>query len=188
MTPHRFGRIFRSGILFAVAGAFVALASGCTSASTLPGTALGTYDVTGTLGTNTCGSNLGAPSTWTFTVQMSKDGSTLYWETTDGARLSSTMASATKVDLTSTTTANADAADGGAEGACDLQSTTTIDLTLATSSPPATLTGSITYTFSASTGASTTTDCTDQLSASGGTYDTLPCTAAYSITGTHTSG
>jgi len=157
----------------------------CGPTSTLPGTALGTYNVVGTLGTNTCGSSLGAPSPWNFTVQMSKDGSTLYWEPSTGTELSSTMASATSVNITSVVTANADPTEAGVEGPCDLQSTTAIDLTLAASSPPSTFTGTIAYTFTASTGASSTTDCTDQLAASGGPYATLPCTANYTITATH---
>jgi hypothetical protein len=60
-----------------------------------------------------------------------------------------------------------------------------VTLDLSSGSPPATFSGSISYEFAASTGASTTTNCTDQLSASGGSYDTLPCTATYSVSGTH---
>jgi hypothetical protein len=160
-----------------------AFAISCEPTSTLPGTALGTYNVTGTLGTNTCGTGLNAPSPWTFTAQMSEDGSTFYWEPSGGTEMSSTMTSTTQVDISTTVTANVDATEAGAEGPCDLQSTTTVDLALAASSPPSSFTGSITYTFQASTSVSSTTDCTDQLSASGGPYDTLPCTATYSITG-----
>lgn len=157
----------------------------CGPTSNLPGTALGTYNVTGTLGTNSCGSGLGAPNPWTFTVQLSEDTGTFYWEQTGGtAALSSAMTSSTQVDITSIETANVDGTDAG-EGPCDLTSTTSIDLALAPGSPPATFHGTITYTFAASTGVSSTTDCTDQLSASGGTYDTLPCTANYTITASH---
>ncbi len=167
--------------------ALAVLAVSCDPVSTLPGTALGTYNVTGTLGANTCGSGIGAPSPWTFTVQMSQDGSTLYWDPSVGSELSSTMTSSTVVNITSTVTANVDATDAGVEGPCDLTQATAIDITFAPSSPPAppsSFTGSITYSFSASTTVSATSDCTDQLSASGGSYDTLPCTATYSMVGT----
>jgi len=166
--------------------ATVVLAASCDPVSTLPGTMLGTYNVTGTLGANTCGSGLGAPSPWTFTVQMSEDGTMLYWEPSTGAELSSTMTSSTAVSITSTVTANVDATDAG-EGPCDLTEATAIALTFEAATapaPPSSFTGTITYSFSTNTAVSSTSDCTDQLSASGGSYDTLPCTATYSISGT----
>jgi hypothetical protein len=165
--------------------AIVAFDVSCGPTSDLPGTALGTYNVSGTLGTNTCGSGLGAPNPWTFTAQMSEDGTTLYWEPSGGTALSNVMTSTTEVTLSSTETANVDATDAGVEGACDLTSTTAVQLTLAPGSPPASFTGSIVYTFAAATGVSSTNDCTDQLSASGGSYDTLPCTTTYSISASH---
>jgi hypothetical protein len=168
---------------WALAGALFLFELGCNPSSTLPGTALGTYSVTGTLGSNLCGSNLGAPSNWDFTVQLSQDGSTLYWEWSDGTQLSNTLTSSTTATLTSATTANVDGTEAG-EGPCNLESTTSIELTLGAGSPPGSFSGSITYTFAAATGVSTTTDCTDQLSASGGTYDTLPCSATYALTAT----
>ena len=157
----------------------------CEAPSALPGTSLGTYNVVGTLGANTCGAGLGAPNPWDFTVQMSEDGTTLYWEMSGGSELSSTMSSATQVNITSVQTANVDGTDGGVQGPCDLTSTTALALTLSAGSPPSSFTGTITYTFAAATGVSSATNCTDQLSASGGSYDTLPCTASYSLAGTH---
>src|SRR5580693_8769234 len=81
----------------ALASACVGLLASACNPQTLPGTQLGTYNVTGALGANTCGSGLGAPSPWTFTVQMSEDTSTtpttLYWLSSDGTELSSTMSS-----------------------------------------------------------------------------------------------
>jgi hypothetical protein len=166
-------------------GAIAAFAIACSPASPLPGTPLGTYNVVGTLESNTCGTGLGAPNPWTFTVQMSEDATVFYWELSGGSEVSGTMSSATQADITSIQTANVDAPDAGLEGPCNLQGSTAIDLTLATSSPPATFGGTITYTFAAAAGVSSTNDCTDQLSASGGSYDTLPCTAVYSLAGTH---
>jgi hypothetical protein len=174
------------GLLGATATcALVGLTMGCAPPTPLPGTSLGTYNVTGTLETNTCGSGLGAPNPWTFTTQMSEDGAVLYWEISGGTELYSTMSSATQVSITSVSTTNVDGADAGIQGPCDLQSTTALDLNLSAGSPPATFTGTITYTFEAAVGVSSATNCTDQLSASGGTYDTLPCTASYSLAGMH---
>jgi hypothetical protein len=167
---------------------FAALSASCAAPDSglpaLPGTTLGTYNVTGTLSTNTCGAGLGAPSPWTFTSEMSEDGSTLYWETSVGGEMSSTMSSATEAAMTSVLTANVDASDAGVPGPCDLQNTTVLGLTLDSSSAPSSFVGTLTYTFAAATGVSTGTNCTDQLSASGGAYDTLPCTASYSLSGT----
>jgi hypothetical protein len=170
-------------VFASVIGAFTMSCS--SSPSPLPGTSLGTYNVTGTLGTNTCGAGLGAPSPWTFTAQMSEDGTSLYWEMSGGSEVWGTMSSATQVNITSIDTANVDTSEAGVAGPCDLTGTTALDLTLAASSPPSTFTGTISYTFAAATGVSSTTNCTDQLSVSGGPYDTLPCTATYSLTGTH---
>jgi hypothetical protein len=174
---------FLSLFLGAHVGAVAWLSVSCAAPATLPGTSLGTYNVTGMLGINTCGAGLGAPSPWTFTTQMSEDGTTLYWETSEGTELSGTMASATEVSISSILTANVDTTEAGA-GPCDLQNTTVLDLALAAGASPSSFTGTITYTFAAATGVSSSVNCTDQLSASGGPYDTLPCTASYSLAGT----
>jgi hypothetical protein len=175
------------------------LASAC-NPSSLPGTPLGTYNVVGALGTNTCGAGLGAPSPWNFTVQLSEDSTTtpptLYWLSSDGTEMYSTMSSATQVSITSTVTSNVGAtgptdagpdvaASAGMEGACDLAQNTVLALTLAAGSPPTTFTGTMTYTFQTATGVSATSDCTAELATVGGPYNTLPCTASYSMTGTH---
>ena len=45
-----------------------------------PGTALGTFHVTATQASNTCGDKaLGAPATWEFDIKLSRDTGTLYW-------------------------------------------------------------------------------------------------------------
>lgn len=166
----------------------------CDAPPQLPGTQLGTYNVIGTLGTNTCGTGLGAPSPWDFTVQLSEDTTTspttFYWLPSVGSQLSNGMTSTTKVSISSTVTSNiggSEATDASAavEGPCDLQQSTQLDLTLGLGSPPTTFTGSLTYTFVTSTGVSTTSDCTDELTSSGGQFDTLPCTTTYTLTAGH---
>jgi len=161
-----------------------ALVAACTAQTALPGTALGTYNVTGTLGTNTCGSSLAASNPWTFSVNLSKDGTTLYWEDTSGSgQLSGTLSASEMATLTTTITSNVDASEAGA-GACYLQDTQTIALTLRSGSTPSGFTGTFTYAFAVATTIATSVDCGDQLTSAGGTYATLPCTVAYSLAAT----
>lgn len=174
MKPHV--SVLASGV------ALLAMCLSCTTSS-LPGTALGTFNVTGTLGTNTCGSGLGATNPWTFTALLSEDGTTLYWEASGGTELSTTLSSMTQATFTSTVTSNVDATEAGA-GSCDLQDTTVIALILGSATAPTTFSGSISYAFEASSAVSSSNNCTDQLTSSGGTYDTLPCSVTYSVTGT----
>jgi hypothetical protein len=166
--------------LAALAGAGFACASvllNCSS-TPLPGTQLGTYRVDAALKTNTCGAGLAAPNPWTFDVQLSQQGSTLYWSWLDGnAPLKNTL-SGNAVSLTNSRTSNVDSNGDGGAGPCTMQRADTVQVTLAAGSPPASFQASIQYAFSASSGA----DCSDQLSASGGTYDVLPCSVSYTAT------
>ncbi|MEO7033145.1 MAG: hypothetical protein ABI548_04770 [Polyangiaceae bacterium] len=181
----QFAKTYVLGPLFLAA--MVGIGS-CAPAATLPGTALGTYSVVGTLGTNTCGSGIGADNPWDVTVQLSQDdGPTLYLAQSDGsnevtgAASAAVSASATTTgSLTSVVTANVDGSDAGAEGHCDLTLATTFTLSLAAGSPPPSFKGTAVYVYSAATVASNS-DCTDQLSSSGGKYSTLPCTVNYSL-------
>jgi hypothetical protein len=161
-----------------------ALVAACTAQTALPGAALGTYNVTGTLGSNTCGSSLGASNPWTFSVNLSKDGTTLYWEDTSGSgQLSGTMSASGMATLTSTITANVDGSEAGA-GACYLQDTQTIGLTLANGSTPSSFSGTFVYAFAVATTVATSVNCGDQLASAGGPYTTLPCTVNYSLKAT----
>ncbi|HEY1693298.1 MAG TPA: hypothetical protein VGG39_14120 [Polyangiaceae bacterium] len=150
--------------------------SSCAPTS-LPGTALGTFKVTGTSTTNTCG--IGAPNPWTFDVQLSKDGSTLYWSWMDGSPPSSgtlTGSSDSQATITDSTTGNVDGTDASL-GPCTLQRDDDMAITLASTS----FTGTLSYSFTVASGS----DCDDQLvsSGAGGQYETLPCTVSYTLTG-----
>jgi hypothetical protein len=166
--------------LAALAGAGFACASvllNC-SGTPLPGTQLGTYRVVAALKTNSCGAGLAAPNPWTFDVQLSQEGSTLYWSWLDGnAPLKNTL-SGNAVSLTNSRTSNVDSNGDGGAGPCTMQRADTVQVTLAAGSPPASFQATIQYAFSASGGA----DCSDQLSASGGNYDVLPCSVSYTAT------
>jgi hypothetical protein len=159
-----------------------ALSAGCGNA--LPGTLLGTYQVTATVGTNTCG--LGAPSTYQFDVQISETtGSTetLYWSwLTDTPIASGTLAAVSSTDaslqatLTDSQSANVDGTDAG-QGPCTMVRNDTLVVTLGSGSPPTSFTGTLGYAFSAESGA----DCSDQLTTAGGSYDALPCSVNYTL-------
>jgi hypothetical protein len=144
----------------------------------LPGDMLGMYKVTAQSTTNSCGAGLGAPDPWVFDAQVSVDGTTVYWSFMDGnAPLSGLMASATKASITSDQTANVDSSDAGA-GPCTLARADDIEMTLGSGSPPTSLSGTISYSFTVPGGS----DCGDQLASGGGSYSALPCTIAYSMT------
>ena len=151
------------------------------SGNPLPGSMLGTYSVTGTMETNTCGNGLGAPSPWDFSIQMSEDGTTLYWSWMDGTpALYNVLNAQSRATLTAIETANVDGTADGGLGPCTMIRDDTLQVALGSGSPPATFTGSINYAFAVASGA----NCADQLGVAGGSYDTLPCALSYTITGT----
>jgi hypothetical protein len=156
----------------------------CTATNPLPGTSEGTFSVTGTLGTNTCGSGINPDNPWDFSAFLSEDGSTFYMEDTDGTNEVTGTLSAKKATLSATVTTNADATEAGA-GSCDLTEVSSVTLDLSSASSPTSFTGTATYTYSVSSGVSSSNNCTDQLASSGGPYSTLPCSVTYSLSGTN---
>jgi hypothetical protein len=138
------------------------------------------YAATGKLMTNSCGAGQMAPDPWTFDVQMSEDGSTLSWtsESEGQTPLSATIDASSHATLTTAMQQNV-GGSAALAGPCILERDDTIDITLASGSPPPSFSGTITYTFRAAANS----DCGDQLSVTGGTFDTLPCTIEYAVTG-----
>jgi hypothetical protein len=160
------------------AAAACVLATACSDAA-MPGRVLGMYTVTGQSQSNTCG--LGAPDPWKFTVQLSMQGSTLYWSWLDGSPLlSGAASSAGQVSITNTQQINADSTDAGL-GPCTLTRDDDLELTLGSGATPGSFTGTIGYTYTPASGST----CTDVLSASGGSFSTLPCAVSYGVTATH---
>jgi hypothetical protein len=152
--------------------------AGC-SGSALPGTLLGTYAVTGHKLTNTCGDGIGEQDPWSFDVQLSRQGSTLYWSWLDGtALLSGSLDAQSQATLTMTQQGDVDVTADGSVGPCAMERDDTLEVTLASGSLPASFSGTIGYAFSVLTGA----DCSDQLATAGGMYATLPCSVTYSMT------
>jgi hypothetical protein len=151
----------------------VGLAPAC-AATPLPGTQLGTFKVTGTSTTNTCG--LGAPNPWTFDVQLSQSGTTVYWSWMDGsAPLSGPVNTQSHASIEDSVAGNVDGTDA-ALGPCTLDRSDDLEITLAGSS----FSGTVSYSFAPASGAT----CTDQLTSAGGQYDALPCTVTYSVSAT----
>jgi hypothetical protein len=149
----------------------VSALTACASTS-LPGTQLGTFKVTGQSSTNTCG--LGAPNPWTFDVQLSQQGSTVFWSWMDGsAPLSGPVNAQSHASIQDSVAGNVDGTDA-ALGPCTLDRSDDLELNLGGGS----FTGTVSYSFTPAAGAA----CSDQLSASGGTFDALPCTVTYSVT------
>lgn len=158
--------------------ALASLAAAATAACGLgqmPGTTLGTYEVTGQTQTNSCG--LSAPDPWTFDVQLSQDGTTLYWNWMDGTSYLSGPVSGQSVTLIATEQVNVDGVDGGF-GPCTMERDDTLTITLAEGSPPPTFDATIEYAFSVVSGS----ECADQLTSGGGQYTTIPCTIEYTVT------
>jgi hypothetical protein len=165
------------------AGALAVLVAGC--GNPLPGTLLGTYQVNATAQANGCG--LAAPARYQFYVELSEatmgTTTTLYWSwLTDMPIASGALAPVSAGDarlqasLSASQSANVDGTDAG-PGPCTMDRADSLVVTLATGTPPPSFTGTMSYAFSAASGA----DCTDQLAASGGAYAALPCTVGYAL-------
>jgi hypothetical protein len=161
----------------------VGACNGSTNSNALPGTPAGTFNVVGTLGTNTCGTGLGLSNPWDFQLQLSVDGTVLYLAATDGSSQMSGPIIGTSASLTASGTANVDATDAGA-GLCDLTLTATFNLDLNSGTSPTRFTGSVSYAYAVASGVASAADCNDQLTSSGGHYAALPCNFTYSLSGT----
>jgi hypothetical protein len=148
------------------------------SGSPLPGRVLGTYTVSGQSANNTCG--LGAPNPWKFDVQLSLQGSTLYWSYMDGSPLLSGATSGSgHVTLLNSQSLNADSTDAGL-GPCTLERNDDLVLTLGSGSTPASFSGTISYSYTPASGAS----CGDVMTSAGGPFSALPCSVEYDVTAT----
>jgi hypothetical protein len=146
-----------------------------------PGTPLGTFSVTSTLSTDTCGGTAADPDPGSFDVTLSNDKGIVYWFPNTGASAASGAINAARtVSIAEVVADDVDAVDGSA-GACTLQRNDTLTFTLAAGATPASFTGTYSFTVSPAIGA----NCSDQLTSHGGGYSTLPCTITYTLAGAH---
>jgi hypothetical protein len=169
---------FVAAPLVAIAGIACMAGSAACGDTSMPGTTLGTYAVTAEAQTNVCG--LTAPNPWTFDVELSQDGTTLYWNWMDGSSYLSSPVDSQSATLLAAEQVNVDGTADGGLGPCTLERDDQLVVALGSGSPPATFTGTISYAISAVSGS----DCSDQLSTVGGMYTTLPCTITYTMTST----
>jgi hypothetical protein len=177
----------RVPFLLSAVASLSAVLGACTSTNNnaLPGTPAGTFNVVGTLGTNTCGSGIGLADPWNFQIQMSVDETLLYFAATDGSSEMSGPIIGTSAVLTASGTGTAAATDAGTpDGPCSLTLTATFTFDLDSATAPTRFTGSVTYGYAVAAGTNNSVACMAQLSSSGGDYATLPCNFTYSLTGT----
>lgn len=165
--------------LFGV-GCMSIFGAACGNKTSMPGTSLGTFSIVGTTSSNTCGEGLDAPSSWDFDVQLSRDDSVMYWQQ-DGTTVSGSVDSASVATISDSVTSQIVEADAGVVG-CSMTRVDTIVIELGTDSLPTSISGKLSFKFSANAGS----DCTSQLAAQGGVYDVIPCTIEYSFTGSRT--
>jgi hypothetical protein len=150
-----------------------------------PGTAIGTFAVTGTLRANSCGAGQ-APNPWTFSVKLSTDPGTLYW-IQGSLPVSGTLSTAHVASLTSTSTQSSYEGDSSV-ALCTIDRTDSLSATL---TPDPTIadeysafTGTLTYAFAAD---SSSSDCSGALVENGGGYAALPCTLTYNLSATRSA-
>ena len=166
--------------LLALAAAATLVDCSAAQDSAMPGTALGTFTISAALSGNSCGSGTGAPNPWSFSVDLSRDGQTLYWRQ-NGNVVQGAIDASGNVSITGTFTGYGAGLDGGAT-TCALSRTDAITVVLGTTAAPTTFSGTIGFHF----GASSSPDCALQLTANGGAYDQLPCDTNYTYTASQT--
>jgi hypothetical protein len=150
-----------------------------------PGTAVGTFAVTGTLKTNTCGPGQ-APNPWTFSVKLDTDPGTLYW-IQGSLPVTGTLSAANVAALTSTSSQASYSADSSVP-LCAIDRTDTLSATLVPDPTIAheysSFTGTLSYAFAQDSASS---DCSGALADNGGAYAALPCSVSYTLSATRTA-
>lgn len=159
-------------------------ALGCTGTDRLaPGEPIGTFHVTSTLTSTTCGP---VPNPWEFDIRLRFADTTLYW-VQGGAPVSGTV-SASRVELRAKDVVTVRPPDQRSRSnGCAIQREDVVSMTLARAdqTPASNLaeteafTGTLRYTFQPTE----TSDCMDQLSHAGGDFENLPCDVIYEIAG-----
>jgi hypothetical protein len=174
----------RSLVFLACGAALLALsAPGCTGKDPYaPGEPLGTFKVTGTLVSSTCGAT---PNPWLFDVKLRHQATTtLYWVQGD-APISGMIDPLARSIMKASDTRTVREADAKKKlAACNMVREDTVDLVLSPVvtpvtdvKPATTFKGTLKYRFSVTEGS----QCEDQLTESGGDFATLPCEVSYEL-------
>jgi len=146
----------------------------------VPGESLGTYAVTATMTSSTCGPGaLGAKDLWEFEVKLSQDGHDLYWLNGAEAIPGDIAGDGVSFGFDSHVIVNAIEAGKGQPG-CAISRTDTGSGTLSSAEPPvASFQGTLRYGFTALAGS----DCQALMAVEGG-FHALPCEMTYGLKGT----
>jgi hypothetical protein len=155
--------------------AAVIVLAACTETS-MPGTQLGTFKISATPTSNTCGAAMAAPSTWTFDVELSRDSDLIYWRQND--KLVSGAIGANRTAKIQTEVTSVVVASGPGVVGCAMNRADTVTVTLPSDAEVTSVSGTISMAVSIVEGS----DCSTQLVAYGGTYDAIPCTVEMSYT------
>jgi hypothetical protein len=159
-----------------------------------PGQPVGTFAVNATEGANTCGAGaLGSPTAYTFDVTMSVAGSTIYWNTGNGAAVvpgtlaadgvSFTFATSAITDMRAmadTSTSSSSSTGGVPLPPCSIERDDSgIGTLVGDSTGVTSFSGTLTYAFTPTTGS----DCIDLVENVAPTFATLPCSMSYAMNG-----
>jgi hypothetical protein len=144
--------------------------------NTMPGTALGTYAVKGTLTNSTCGpSAFGSSDTWNFEVRLSREDSKLYW--CNGSDVVTGAIAADGKSFTFTTSTSGKLTEGtkAVKGCTMTRSDSLVGTLSGTGDEIAGFSGAMTYKF----GQTADSDCTDAVAAEG--VVAFPCEMTYAL-------
>jgi hypothetical protein len=139
-----------------------------------PGTSLGTYAVTGTLKTQTCGASMQTQieDPWDFNVRLSRSGSILFWLQAAAPALSGIVDPSGNVTITTTQTYDLRSGDAGPY--CGVVRTDTFKAALGTAAVPTDFAGTITYHYELADNSV----CGGLLT---GQFDAVPCDVSYDL-------
>ncbi len=145
-----------------------------------PGSSLGTFAVTGTLKTQTCGAGMTADNPWKFSLRLSRTANQLYWLQDSAPPISGTIDGQGNALVTSSSVYPLQ--DGDAGPYCAVVRTDKFTAALGSGSGAVTsFSGSLAYHYDLDQGS----DCTGLLSSGG--FSTMPCDVSYEIAATRTS-
>jgi hypothetical protein len=165
--------------------ALPAVTQGCGKDPQNPGEPLGTFHVSASLVSTSCGSASAAPASdadiawaptqWEFDVRLAEDGSTLYWIQGD-VPVSGPIDATHRAALSSSAIHVLVPPNARGVGGCALQRQDDADLALA-GSPVTHVSGGLRYAYTPTSDS----DCSGMLAATGGSFQTLPCQIVYAI-------
>jgi hypothetical protein len=148
-----------------------------------PGDALGTYHLTGTLVNDSCkAAVLGVTSDWQFDVELSREGSTLYWLNGQEAIPGTIASDGMSFDFESGVAVTLQAAQGAQLG-CIVDRSDAANGKLSSSSTDVTkFSVNMSFAYSQESG----TQCAGFVGVEGG-FAGLPCTVSYTLTAVRTA-